>query len=120
VVENADEATMHALRIEFKRLRYAVSFFESVLGQSIEGFIEQLKVIQDLLGRLNDIRVAGEIFGALSDENLDDAQVGVIRDYLAAVEAERATLQAEFVEVWGQFNSRVVQRKLSDSMLVLR
>ncbi len=57
-IDTTDDATLHALRIEFKRLRYATDFFSDVLGDSGRTFIREIKVIQDHLGRMNDIHVA--------------------------------------------------------------
>lgn len=116
VLERADFPTLHALRIEFKRLRYAVSFFADMLGASIQDFIEELKAIQDHLGRLNDINTAL----SLLDDLPKSVQNGVVRDYRERVEAERRALQTGFADVWARFNSRTVQRMLSDALLVLR
>jgi len=57
-LEEPSATTLHSLRIEFKRLRYTVSLFEGVLGTQIEGFIGDLKDLQDILGNLNDIATA--------------------------------------------------------------
>jgi len=57
-IDTTDDATLHALRIEFKRLRYATDFFSDVLGSSGKTFIREIKTIQDHLGRMNDIHVA--------------------------------------------------------------
>ncbi len=115
-LDGADFATLHGLRIEFKRLRYAVSFFTDVLGASVNDFIGELKTIQDHLGRLNDMNTALAILGDIPNA----VQNGVVRDYRDWLEAERVRLQTGFGEVWARFNSRSVQRMLSDALLVLR
>jgi CHAD domain-containing protein len=120
VLEEADMLTLHALRIEFKRLRYTVSFFTDVLGKSISGFINELKVIQDHLGRLNDIGVARETLDDLLQDDVLETSQSVLQSYLEMLEAEQPELVAKFPDVWEHFNTRTVQRKLSDSLLILR
>ena len=56
---------LHRLRIAFKRLRYVIEFFESVLGTEYENLILQLKQIQDHLGDLNDAAFATHYISTL-------------------------------------------------------
>ncbi len=51
-------AEYHALRIDLKRFRYTLEFFRDVLGPPAVDAIEALKVLQDILGDLQDARVA--------------------------------------------------------------
>jgi len=53
VVAGAPVATLHALRIEFKRLRYTLEFFEEVLGPEAKRVIKEIKRMQDHLGELH-------------------------------------------------------------------
>jgi CHAD domain-containing protein len=113
-----DAKTMHQLRIEFKRLRYAISLFDSLLGSSINDFVDEIKRIQDELGRLNDIHTAR----ARLDAWLDDAEdnfSGVLAGYLTYLEAEEPKLKADFPAEWARFNNRKVQQKLSNALLAL-
>ncbi|RVU38494.1 CYTH and CHAD domain-containing protein [Hwanghaeella grinnelliae] len=60
------EADLHPLRIEFKKLRYAASFFQSLYGGKKKfAYIKQLAALQDCLGGLNDALVQGELMEAL-------------------------------------------------------
>jgi CHAD domain-containing protein len=111
--------TLHALRIEFKRLRYIISLFDEVLGNRVQEFVTELKVIQDHLGRLNDIASARHRLDLLVD-NLDNAYSGVLHTYMESLEAEAPALVSKFPEVWAHFNSRKVQEKLSSAVLKLR
>lgn len=118
MIAQASPEMLHALRIEFKRLRYILSFFEPVLGQTAGEFIKEIKQIQDTLGTINDARVAAQALSVLDDLS-EDARA--VRDeYLAYREEDARERQTHFVEVWQQFNSRSVQRKLSDALLALR
>lgn len=118
ILEDAEVEILHALRIEFKRLRYLVSFFAGVLGKSIESFGEELKKIQDHLGRLNDINVAHENLEAI--RGWKPEQAAAVQTYLATLQAEVPQLRDAFPAMWAHFNSRTVQRKLSDAILMLR
>ncbi len=120
-----EDTTLHALRIEFKRLRYATDFFSDVLGASGDEFIDEIKAIQDHLGRMNDIHVAEmQIVNYLDNVDWDSDEEteasSVLHTYLNDLQKEHATLKAEFPTVWRHFNSRTVQRQLSDALLVLR
>ena len=57
----------HALRIEFKRLRYALDFFSSMLGaKRFAAYQASLVRLQDLLGSLNDHFTASRLLASMS------------------------------------------------------
>ncbi len=118
VIDEANTTSLHNLRIRFKQLRYMVEFFRDVLGSSAENFIEEIKAMQDLLGRLNDIAVAQAI---LSDmKRPDETVAAAVEQYTTAILTEQQELLAALPNAWARFNSRIVQRALSDALLVLR
>ena len=53
------DAQVHALRLAVKRLRYALEFFQGLLGKDIRAYARGLGRLQDDLGRYNDLCVAG-------------------------------------------------------------
>ncbi|MCU0513719.1 MAG: CHAD domain-containing protein [Anaerolineae bacterium] len=109
---------LHALRIEFKRLRYVLSFFSDVLGTPAADFIDEVKTVQDYLGKLNDSIVAAQ---RLAQESATSpAHQPVLNDYRALLEQAAQAQIAGFPEVWAHFNKRGVQRKFSDALLVIR
>jgi CHAD domain-containing protein len=60
---------LHALRIEIKRLRYAVEFFAALYdSREVRGFLSGLKGMQDFLGHMNDLDVARHLMDALVAE----------------------------------------------------
>jgi CHAD domain-containing protein len=119
VLAEADSEMLHGLRIEFKRLRYAVSLFGDVLGKQGKDYITDLKGIQDQLGRLNDITVAQEHLDAHLP--VPDGHVpGPLQDYIDRLNSEAVAVLAKFPAVWSRFNSRKVQTKLSSALLNLR
>lgn len=64
--DEADEDSLHALRIAGKKLRYAVEFFRDLLpkGQA-KAALESLRALQDCLGTLNDAAVGKKLLGDL-------------------------------------------------------
>lgn len=110
---------LHQLRIEFKRLRYAVQFFNDVMGSQAESFINDLKAIQDHLGRINDLHVASENLEALLEQSwLTDEQASLVRSYADSLVNELPQLIEDFGDVWRKFNTKAVQRKLAAAVVV--
>ena len=54
---DANRAQQHALRIDYKRLRYAVEVFSPCYGDTFEGLHGTLTAFQDALGTLHDMEV---------------------------------------------------------------
>ncbi len=115
---DADAETLHALRIECKRLRYAISTFATVLGPETEGYIIALKQMQDLLGRLNDIAVAGALLPGLMP-GLDFAACEFLNAYRQALAEERVQLLENLAGEWQHFVSREVRLQLALALLAL-
>jgi CHAD domain-containing protein len=67
-LEGATAAELHALRIEIKKLRYGFEFFHTVLPERRAVRVGRLlKALQDSLGHLNDLDVAGRTIAGLSE-----------------------------------------------------
>ena len=115
---HADAATLHDLRIACKRLRYAISTFSDVLGPETAEYVAALKQMQDLLGRLNDIAVAGTLLPRLMP-GLDVAACEFLGEYRQSLEAERAQLLGSLASEWEHLVSRDVRRQLALAMLAL-
>jgi inorganic triphosphatase YgiF len=74
--EPGDPASLHALRIGVKRLRYALEFFAPLARRkSRRRLADRLAATQDVLGRLNDLANAGHLLMdcAGHDERLREA-----------------------------------------------
>ncbi len=119
VLAEADATTLHALRIEFKRLRYVVTIFTDVLGPSINDFIGELKTIQDQLGRVNDIRTAQDRLSDLIaqlDPKTQEAAIIALQAYIDRLEVERLGFGDSMADVWQHFNTKTVQRQLATAI----
>ena len=82
VLPAADDKRLHALRVECKRLRYAIEFFAPVLGASAARFLELVTAMQDTLGRINDIAVFVSRLQNLK-ETVPPEQAVIVEGYIA-------------------------------------
>jgi CHAD domain-containing protein len=128
LLESATLEQLHALRIEFKKLRYAVEFFREILGKEAKQVIGVLKTMQDHLGDLNDAQVATQLLsdflGHMEFSHLDlplserrNPEPVVV--YLAAKHAERHRLMRTFPEAWAQFNQPEFRQNLALAIAAL-
>jgi CHAD domain-containing protein len=113
--EQASIERLHALRIEFKKLRYSLEYFREVFDEDIEILINFIKSIQEHLGDLNDADVAckvmtnlfevttSEISPSIYPNVLHERYIGVISDSLLAKQKEREYLHNTFFDVWKGF-----------------
>ena len=117
-IASASAERLHSLRIEIKKLRYAVEFLRDVLGCESEKIIAELKQIQDHLGKLNDSVVASK----MTSEFLRDAKRKQIfsssgsvisaEEYLFLKREESANLTNTFPEIWFKIAPSVFEQKL--------
>jgi CHAD domain-containing protein/transposase-like protein len=128
VLDNATINQLHALRIEFKKLRYTVEFFQEVLGPEGGEVVEDIKKVQDHLGDLNDADVACSILGDfLSKWEKDQLTLPIqqranpepIVAYLATKHAERHRLVVSFPQVWGVFMRPEFHERVAQAISVL-
>ncbi len=68
--DEADEDSLHALRIAGKKLRYAVEFFRTLLpkGQA-KAALDSLRALQDCLGSLNDAAVGQRLLAGMGESS---------------------------------------------------
>jgi len=128
IVPNAGIEQLHALRIEFKKLRYTVEYFREVLGDGANEVIEDIKGLQDHLGDLNDANVACQILQQFIN-TWEERQIDLplyerqnpepVVAYLAAKHAERYRLMITFPETWAHFNRPEFRKNLALAISVL-
>jgi CHAD domain-containing protein len=109
--------TLHELRIACKALRYSLNFFDDLLGNSAKLFHNDVKSLQDYLGLLNDAVVAHT---RLSSDWLDETMRAKLAPYCEELLATQHTLIRGFLSRWRIFQTRKVQERLSEAVLVLR
>ena len=85
-----DDARRHKVRIDAKKLRYAVEFFASLYpGRRHKSFLKALEALQDRLGLLNDMAVAADVLAQLDIDARVPMRGQDARDRLLA-KAEKA------------------------------
>lgn len=128
ILETATLEQFHALRIEFKKLRYTVEFFREVLGKEAKAIIDDLKGIQDHLGDLNDAQVATRIlddFLVEWDQQQNNLPVSqrqspeAILNYMIYRYNERQRLMQSFRDTWAHFNRPEFQQNLALAVATL-
>jgi CHAD domain-containing protein len=96
-------ATMHALRIECKRLRYTLEFFREILPPEGDPLIAQVTEAQNHLGDLHDADVAIDLVSAFIQRRKPGARPSAAdgaRHLLQIKEQERTRLLDSFPALW--------------------
>jgi len=106
MLPTATPVQFHQLRIQFKELRYTLTFFEDLLGETNSQIIEMTRQMQEHLGQLNDARVA---VGLLEQTKCCPEEAALYAD---CQRAELARLTAEFYPLYRQFDRRDVRQVL--------
>jgi CHAD domain-containing protein len=116
----------HALRIECKRLRYLLEFFRPVYGKPLNRYVKRLKKLQNVLGELQDARVAVQQLREYAERvkaEFDDGaaqrsdanvrrQLSVLNELIETEQNRAASRRAEFQKVWNRFPSKCKKNEL--------
>ena len=100
-----DEEERHELRKRLKKLRYTLSFFQSLFGRKkAKPYLKDLSRLQDAFGALNDLATARAILGELAkdDAALQPAVAHVAEFHLARAEREWESVRS----LWADFTAR--------------
>lgn len=78
--------TLHLLRIEIKKLRYAVEFLQSLYPRrAVRHYLGSLAELQEILGRLNDAAVTDRLIASLAPLGPDAAHgAGMVQGWTRA------------------------------------
>jgi CHAD domain-containing protein len=123
-IPNAPIERLHALRIEFKKLRYTVEYFRDVLGPDLKVIIDDLKQLQDHLGEIMDANVAAKILQdfidqALATQSSDPEHLDFVRNYLHYRITESQRLIETFPAAWEHFKRPEWRSKLASAIASL-
>jgi len=125
---NAAIKELHTLRIELKKLRYTVEFFRDVLGPESKEVINNIKILQDHLGNLNDADVASQMVNefivTLEKEQAtlsahERVNPEAMFTYLAKREGERHRFLSTFPQLWQRVMGGGFSEKLTEAISVL-
>jgi CHAD domain-containing protein len=107
VMPGAPLPIYHMLRIDCKRLRYALEFFRVVLGSEAPALIKQVTAMQDLLGELQDAHVAETLLEEFLSQSRrkhkkqePEPPLAGVEGYMAAQRATQQELLGLFPEPW--------------------
>jgi inorganic triphosphatase YgiF len=96
-----DPARRHALRICIKRLRYLAEYFAGCFGKAAaRRYLEHLEALQDVLGELNDIDVAGRLLEEIGQDRCAAAAQSVRR----SLERRERALLRRLLPAWRAFS----------------
>ena len=109
----ATPAQFHQLRIQFKELRYTLTFFEDILSPGAGEIVDLSRRMQEQLGDLNDASVALDRLKSMKVHR------GEARIYGNFQTAEIARLTAEFLPLYAEFERPDIRRNLADALAAL-
>jgi CHAD domain-containing protein len=132
-IPNPPVARLHSLRIACKRFRYTLEFFREVLGPDTNRIIEEVVVMQDHLGDLQDAAVASGILRdylnwgtwGRSDTGRSRPSLAApviapgVAAYLAAKQAELQHLLETFPQEWQRLTGPGFSQQVADAVSVL-
>lgn len=121
VVDEADLATIHELRIAAKRLRDDLELLADVLPVERTWLLERLVALQDHLGALNDATVAAAAVRTFLDHpgrRLAAGERAGIAEYLEAREREVTRLRQSLADAWRPVAAIGFARKLGRLVVV--
>jgi CHAD domain-containing protein len=128
ILPTASIDQLHALRIEFKKFRYALEYFREILNDTATKTINEIKQYQDHLGELHDSDVACELVrGFLKRWEENQLRTPIherinpepIVTYLAYLHGERYRLMITFPELWQNFNRTEFRQNLANAISLL-
>lgn len=111
---------LHALRIDCKRLRYALEFLREALCAQAADAIKDLKQAQDHLGDMNDAYVASKVLRKLWEKRQrateepvwPPATVEALGAYLAYCEDRAGTQAQSFADIWQRLTGPKFRERL--------
>lgn len=127
ILDNAPIDTLHALRIECKRLRYTLEFLKEPLGQPGQTLIQTVTQAQDHLGDLHDADVACHILRVYIHDCLQTHHSSLTTaeriqgalQYLSLKEAELGKLIDSFPDIWETLTDASFRLQLGEAVAAL-
>jgi triphosphatase len=93
----------HAVRIRCKQVRYAGEFFASLVPRKgTKAFLAELSELQDILGKLNDIAMAGPKLSGRSAEAGSSRAAGLVAGWH---QSRRTALLSETDKAWKRWRA---------------
>jgi CHAD domain-containing protein len=109
IVPTSNPEELHRVRIQGKRLRYALEFLTEVYPKETRPLIKRLVALQDILGEHQDADVAIARLRALAVEHggeLEPATVFAMGEVAERYRLSMASLRAQFPSAYGRVKKR--------------
>lgn len=110
IMPSATPRQFHQLRIQFKELRYTLTFFEEMLSADAADILDLSRRMQDLLGDLNDASVA---IDRLDRMKFCRTEASKYREFQ---QSELARLLDEFRPLYAEFDRPEMRRNLAAAL----
>ena len=111
--------TIHAMRIQCKRLRYLLEFFSDALGRGASEAVEALVALQDHTGELHDVDVTIGLLRHFLIHNpqatVDPAVASSVKGYLKVEQARLRTLLRTLKRPWRRVSGKRFRSLLARS-----
>ncbi len=104
--DRSPDEWLHQLRIDCKKLRYLLEFFQSLYDpQVMQELIRHLKGLQDNLGQFNDLYVQQQKLQAYVEENSPPSHTVLAIGYLTGILGEKQkSVRQRFYRAFAQFD----------------
>jgi CHAD domain-containing protein len=120
VLAGAPIDTLHALRIDCKRFRYALEFFKETLGGPVGSLVKQVTGAQDRLGEIHDADVSANMArDFLKSRSNADGDPSGVRDYLNFEERELQNGIDAFPPLWEGLSRIEFRLRLGEALAAL-
>ena len=105
----SSDESLHALRIQCKRLRYLLEFFRPTYGELLKAETTRLKKLQDVLGDFQDACVASQLLRRYAEGlpmySSNRGQLIALGQLIGGQDRRAAMRRADFARVWERFDS---------------
>ncbi len=116
MIDDAEPAALHRLRIACKRMRYVIELFATPLGSDAAPMRKALVAAQTHLGDIQDLTVLIGVVAAAMDS--DRANTG-LQAFHQALLAERHDLISNIDTIWNPLRSRSAREAFSRALAAL-
>ncbi|HEX8982341.1 MAG TPA: CHAD domain-containing protein [Ktedonobacterales bacterium] len=116
MIDEAEPATLHRLRIACKRMRYVVELFAAPLGSEVTPMRKALVAAQTHLGDIQDLTV---LIGVVAEAMESDRENAGLQAFHQALVAERQDLISSIDTIWNPLRSRSVREAFSRALAAL-
>ena len=102
--------SLHAVRIQCKRLRYLFEFFAPIYGSELKPEIKRLRKLQDVLGEFQDACVATEQLRQYAEgvpmRTRNRGQLIALGQLISGQNRQAAVRRADFPRAWRKFDRK--------------